>query len=196
MSRARLALLICGVLLVVSAPTAAAKTDVLRLARRALHIAERADKAARAKPKPIASKNIARGGIANANLADGSVDARTLGPGSVTSAALAIGAVGSAALVDGDVSTDDLARIIRDGTITSADIASPGVHTVDLDDLAVTGAKLADQAVIAGKLAAGAVNGAAIADGTVDTDDLRGGAVTAAKLAAGASSPPRCSTAR
>jgi hypothetical protein len=31
MSRARLALLICGVLLVVSAPTAAAKTDVLRL---------------------------------------------------------------------------------------------------------------------------------------------------------------------
>jgi hypothetical protein len=53
MSRARLALLVCGVLLVVSAPTAAAKTDVLRLARRALHIAERADKAARAKPKPI-----------------------------------------------------------------------------------------------------------------------------------------------
>ena len=75
MSRARLALLIAGILLVVSAPTAAAKTDVLRLARRALNIAERADKAARAKPKPIQSKSIAPGGVANANLADGSVDA-------------------------------------------------------------------------------------------------------------------------
>jgi hypothetical protein len=35
MSRARLALLVCGILLVVSAPTAAAKTDALRMARRA-----------------------------------------------------------------------------------------------------------------------------------------------------------------
>ena len=68
MSRARLVLLICGVLLVVSAPTAAAKTDVLRMARRALHIAERADKAARAKPKPIQSKHIAPGGVANAKV--------------------------------------------------------------------------------------------------------------------------------
>ena len=85
MSRARLALLIAGILLLVSMPTAAAaKTDVLRLARRALHIAERADKAARAKPKPIVSKNISPGGVANANLADGSVDARTLGPASTS----------------------------------------------------------------------------------------------------------------
>ena len=96
MSRARLALLIAGILLAVSVPSAAAKTDVLRLARRALHIAERADKATRAKPKPIVSKNISPGGVANPNLADGSVDARTLGPASVTSAALAVGPWGAA----------------------------------------------------------------------------------------------------
>ena len=43
---ALVALLIAGILLVVSVPSAAAKTDVLRLA---LHIAERADKAARSR---------------------------------------------------------------------------------------------------------------------------------------------------
>src|SRR6187549_2402294 len=100
MSRARLALLIAGILLVVSAPTAAAKTDVLRLARRALNVAERADKAARAKPKPIQSKSIASGGVANANLADGSVDARTIGPASVTAAELADAAVAGGKLAD------------------------------------------------------------------------------------------------
>src|SRR3954471_3777505 len=106
MSRARLALLLAGILLVAPAPPAPAKTDVLSLARRALNIAERADKAARAKPKPIQSKGIPPGGAPNATLADGSVAARTLGPASVTSAALAVGAVGGAALLDGSVSTD------------------------------------------------------------------------------------------
>src|SRR5829696_3255407 len=111
MSRARVAVLITGILLVVSVPPAAAKTDVLRLARRALNIAERADKAARAKPQPVRSRDIADRAVANADLSDRAVDARTLGAASVTSAALAVGAVGSAALLDGAVSTDDLAAL-------------------------------------------------------------------------------------
>ena len=71
MSRARIAVLIAGILLAVSVPPAAAKTDVLRLARRALNIAERADKAARAKPEPVQSRDIADRAVANPDLGDG-----------------------------------------------------------------------------------------------------------------------------
>src|SRR4051812_40706544 len=108
MSRARLVLLLTGAILAFVVPTASAKVDVLRIARRALHIAERADKAAK-KARPVKSKEIVDGSVANADLADGAVDNRKLADGAVDGRKLADGSVGNGKLADGAVDGRKLA---------------------------------------------------------------------------------------
>ena len=126
MSRLQVTLVLTGVIALLSVPPAMGKVDVLKLARRAFTIAERADKATR---KPIQTSQVSDGAVTSAKLQDGGVQAADLADGSVT----------SGKLHDGDVQGADLA----DGAVTSEKLHDGEVHTTDLAEAAVTAGKLA-----------------------------------------------------
>src|SRR4051794_488048 len=88
---------------------------IVAMVRRAYHIAERADRTARAS---VQSWKIADGQVQTQDLADGSVTSAKLADGTVTAADLATGAVTAASLVSGSVSSSALA----DGAVTGAKI--------------------------------------------------------------------------
>src|SRR4051812_32386184 len=93
-----------------------AKPNTLDWARRALHVAARADAMAR---KPINSArivdgsvksvDIAAGAVGTANLKDGSVTAPKLADGSVTARALAPGTIPANSIGNGEISGAKLA---------------------------------------------------------------------------------------
>ena len=65
MSRLQVTLVLTGVIALLSVPPAMGKVDVLKLARRAFTIAERADKATR---KPIQTSQVSDGAVTSAKL--------------------------------------------------------------------------------------------------------------------------------
>ncbi|MEA2444240.1 MAG: hypothetical protein QOJ12_1532, partial [Thermoleophilales bacterium] len=97
-----------------------AKPSTIDWARRALHVAARADKMAR---MPIDSSRIKDGSVQNVDLANKAVD----------SAKVADGAIGTAGLQDGSVTNPKLA----DGSVGSSKIAGGAIGDAQLGDGAV-----------------------------------------------------------
>src|SRR3954462_3765159 len=79
---------------------AGATPNTVDWARRALHVAARADSMAR---KPVDSARIKNGSVQNVALAGGSVDTPQLKDGSVTAVKLADGSVTARTLVPGTI---------------------------------------------------------------------------------------------
>src|SRR4051812_46619450 len=82
-----------------------AKPNTVDWARRALHVAARADAMAR---KPIDSARIKNGSVQGVDLATGTVDTSNLKDGSVTGPKLADGAVTARAIAPGVVGADSI----------------------------------------------------------------------------------------
>src|SRR3954471_6547782 len=100
-----------------------AKTTTVDWARRALHVAARADAMAR---KPVDSARIKNGAVKSVDIETGAVDTPDLKDGSVTAPKLADGAVGSSKLSPGAVGADQLA----DGAVTARTVP-PGPGGAD-----------------------------------------------------------------
>jgi hypothetical protein len=117
MSRRRVAFLLASVIFLLAVAPATGKVDVLRIARRALRVAERADQAAR--HDKVTSARLADGGVGAADLADGAVTQAKLRDDAVTAGKLAAGAVTLGKLAGGSVS----GAALQDGVITAGKVA-------------------------------------------------------------------------
>src|SRR3954447_15945976 len=115
-----------------------AKTTTVDWARRALHVAARADAMAR---RPVDSARIKDGSVKSVDIGTGAVDTPDIKDGSVTAPKLADGAVTARALAPGVVGADSL------------------------DAGSIGGTKLADGSIDGSKLASGSVGPAQITDG-------------------------------
>ena len=111
----------------------------------------------------------------------GAVDTAALGASAVTNAKIADATIAYAKLnlTDGDIP----ATKITSATISGLQIASQGVLTGNIADLAVTNAKIADATIEAGKLAADAVTTSNIADDAITAAKIGDGEVGTAALA-------------
>src|SRR4051812_27905164 len=113
---------------------AGATPNTVDWARRALHVAARADAMAH---KPIDSSRIKNGSIRGVDLAAGSVGTPQLKDGSVTAEKLAPGTLPLYAVLDGSVNGSKLA----DGAVGAAQLADGAVDSSKIADGAVDTSK-------------------------------------------------------
>src|SRR4051812_34491639 len=114
-----------------------AKTTTVDWARRALHVAARADAMAR---KPIDSARIKNGAVKSVDIGTGAVNTPDLKDGSVTGPKLADGAVAASKIAPGAVGDAQLA----DGAVTARTLAPGTVGADSLTAGSIGGGKLAD----------------------------------------------------
>jgi hypothetical protein len=144
------------------APVAgAAPSSVGALVRKAMGLAEKADRnateaIARSK-RSVGTENIKPRTIRAEDIALGAVGAGELAPGAVSESAIADGAVGRVALARGAVGSEQIA----DGTIHAVDFAAGAVSLM-----------IGTDSVGASQLADGAVDSAAIIDGTITNAEI------------------------
>jgi hypothetical protein len=162
------------VALSVVAPVAgAAPSSVASLIRKAIGIAERADRnaneaLARAK-KPVGTENIKPRTIRGDDISLGAIGAAELASEAVTTAVIADGAIGRSALAAGAVGSEQIA----DGTIHAADLAAGAVNLM-----------IGANSVGIGELADNSADSASIVNGLItDADISETAAIADAKLA-------------
>lgn len=165
------------------APVAgAAPTSVASLVRKAIGIAERADRNAtealsRAK-KPVGTENIKPRTIRADDISLGAIGSGELASGAVTAAAIADGAVGRAALAAGAVGSEQIA----DGTIHAVDFAAGAVNLL-IGANSVGTAELADNAVDSGAVINGSITNADVSETAAIADTKLGTIATEGKVA-------------
>ena len=140
--------------------------SAIDLAVRAFHIAERADREARALANGAA--HLAAGAVQAVNIAAGAVGTGQLADGGVTGSKIAPGAVGTGQLADGSVTGSKIAG----GAVGAAQLAAGAVQAANIAAGAVGQAQLASGAVGTSQLQSKAVGTGQIADHAVTSTQI------------------------
>jgi hypothetical protein len=171
------------VALSVVAPVAgAAPSSVASLIRKAIGIAERADRNAnealsRTK-KPVGTENIRPRTIRADDIALGAIGAGELASDAVTAAAIADGAVGRVELAAGAVGSEQIA----DGTIHAADFAAGAINLL-IGSNSVGSTELADNSVDSAAIINGSITDADVSETAAIADTKLATIATAGKVA-------------
>jgi hypothetical protein len=118
--------IVTGLLLASIASPALAGPSALAIAKKALQVANKAEKDA--KKSTVGASRLVNGAVTTPKIANGAVTGIKIAPGSVANATLADNSVGNAKLIDTSVGTAKLA----DGAVTSAKLAPSSVSHANI----------------------------------------------------------------